>query len=173
MATCALNMDTYSEEVTMETVSQETNAATDSGSEKTFTQAELNAIVEDRLKRDRAKYSDYEELKTKAAEYDKQSEASKTELQKATEKAAKLQAELDKLNKGNEIRAAREKVAKETNVPAELLTGETEEICKEQAKAILNFAKQTGYPAVRDAGESNSSGKITTRDQFADWFNKQ
>jgi len=157
----------------METVNQEaTNASTETG-EKTFTQAELNAIVEDRLKRDRAKYADYEELKTKAAEYDKQTESNKTELQKATEKATKLQAELDRLNKDNEIRAARDKVAKEMNVPADLLTGENEEICKEQAKAILNFAKQTGYPSVKDAGESGGGGKVTTRDQFADWFNKQ
>ena len=104
----------------METVNQEaTNASTETG-EKTFTQAELNAIVEDRLKRDRAKYADYEELKTKAAEYDKQTESNKTELQKATEKATKLQAELDRLNKNNEIRAARDKVAKEMNVPADL-----------------------------------------------------
>lgn len=63
----------------METVKQE---ATE---ERTFTQSELDAIVADRLKRDRAKYADYEQLKDKAAEYDRLSEASKSELQKAVE----------------------------------------------------------------------------------------
>ena len=41
----------------METVKQEVTE------ERTFTQSELDAIVADRLKRDRAKYADYEQLK--------------------------------------------------------------------------------------------------------------
>ena len=43
-----------------ETVNQEQNTEP----EKTFTQAELDAIVGDRLKRERAKYADYSDLKT-------------------------------------------------------------------------------------------------------------
>ncbi len=65
------------------------------GSEKTFTQTELDAIIGDRLARERQKYGDYDSLKAKAAEYDKTQEASKSELQKATEKAGALQKELD------------------------------------------------------------------------------
>ena len=69
------------EEKTMaETVKQETNPAEP---EKIFTQAELNAIVADRLSRERGKYADYEALKTKAAQFDAAQEAGKTELQKA------------------------------------------------------------------------------------------
>ena len=49
---------------------------------KTFTQDELNAIVSDRLKREREKYADYESLKEKATKLDEIEEASKTELQK-------------------------------------------------------------------------------------------
>ena len=44
----------------METVTQENNVET---KKDTFTQDELNSIVNDRLKRERAKYEDYEELK--------------------------------------------------------------------------------------------------------------
>ena len=47
---------------------------------KTFTQAELDAVVKDRLKREREKYSDYEDLKAKAAKFDEAEEANKTEL---------------------------------------------------------------------------------------------
>lgn len=36
------------------------------GGEKTFTQAELDRIVEERLKRERAKYADYDQLKAQA-----------------------------------------------------------------------------------------------------------
>ena len=66
-----------------ETVKQE-NQNPAQEPEKTFTQSELNAIVADRLSRERGKYSDYEELKTKAAQFDAAEEARKTELQKAT-----------------------------------------------------------------------------------------
>ena len=38
--------------------------------ERTFTQTELDAIVRDRLKREREKYADYADLQTKAKAYD-------------------------------------------------------------------------------------------------------
>ena len=114
--------------------------------EHTFTQEELNAIVADRLARERSKYGDYEELKQKAAAYDEAEEANKTELQKQTERAEKLQAQYDALVKTNSVREAREKVARETGVPVELLTSSDEESCKKQAEAILNFAKPKSYP---------------------------
>lgn len=40
------------------------------GAEKTFTQAELDSIVEGRIKREKEKYADYESLKEKAGKYD-------------------------------------------------------------------------------------------------------
>lgn len=140
---------------------------------KTFTQEELNAILNDRLGREKAKYSDYEELKSKAAKLDEIEEASKTELQKVTEKATALQSELDSLKKADEIRQIREKVAKENGVPANLLKAETEEGCVEEAKALLDFKKTVSpnYPQVRDAGEPQGTVKNTTRQQFAEWFN--
>ena len=93
----------------METVNQENNAANnqEQSAERTFSQSELNVIVEDRLKRDREKYSDYNELKAKAAKFDKIEEESKSELQKATERAEALQAELDGLKSAEAIRVMR------------------------------------------------------------------
>lgn len=73
-----------------ETVNQETNgtaAETQENEQRTFTQAEMNAIIQDRLTRERGKYADYEALKAKAAKFDEAEEAGKTELQKANEKA--------------------------------------------------------------------------------------
>ena len=100
---------------------------------KTFTQAEMNAIIEGRLAREREKYSDYDSLKEKAGKFDEIQEANKTEIQKANEKAEVLAKELESLKASNTIKAAREKVAKETAVPVELLTGNDEESCKAQA----------------------------------------
>ncbi len=152
-----------------ETVNQETTGTQE---QKTFTQDELNTIVNDRLKREREKYTDYAELKKKADAYDKYEAESKTELQKATEKAEKLQKELDGIKQEAEIREIREKVSKETGVPANLLSGATEEDCKTQAEAIKAYAKPA-YPNVKDGGETGGSPGVSTAQQFADWLNQK
>lgn len=54
---------------------------------KTFTQAEIDRIVENRLARERAKYSDYDDIKSKADKYEELEAAQKTELEKAQERA--------------------------------------------------------------------------------------
>lgn len=79
-------------------------------------------------------------------------------LKEATDKLAALQEELDKRNHADALRTMRDKVAAENKIPAALLTGETEEACAEQAKAILAFAKSNGYPSVRDGGEPQNHG---------------
>lgn len=86
-----------------------------------------------------------------------------------TAKANALQAELDSMKRAEELRTMRAKVSSEHNVPAELLTGETEEACAEQAKAILAFAKPSGYPSLRDGGELHHVPDSKTRDKFAEW----
>lgn len=142
--------------------------------ERTFAQAEVDAIVETRLKRERAKYADYDELKAKADKYDESVENAKSELQKATERADALQAQVDQMTRANSEREMRARVAEETGVPVSLLTGATEEDCEAQAKAILSFAKPDTYPQVKDKGESNHSpGKKTTSEQFAKWAEEQ
>ena len=139
-----------------ETVNQENSAAGQAEQEeRTFTQSEMNAIIQDRLARERGKYADYEALKAKADQFDAAEQAGKSELQRATERAEALQRQLDELNRSNTIQAARAAAAAATGVPAELLTGETEEVCTEQAEAILRFARP-GYPDVRDGGESDA-----------------
>ena len=159
----------------METVNQETEATKVEAlaeEQQSFTQEELNAIVGKRLAREAEKYADYEELKAKAAKLDELEESAKTELQKATEKAEKLEAELNSLKKAGEVRAMRDEVATETGVPANLLTGETEEDCRKQAEAILSFAKVGDYPSLKDGGEVQHPAKGSTKDQFAQWANK-
>lgn len=156
----------------METVNQ-ASEATREQQEAKFTQADLDRIVQDRLSREREKYGDYAALKEKAAKFDQIEEESKTELQKATERVTALQTELDSLKKANTVRAMREKVAHDTGVPVNLLTADSEDACKEQAKNILEFSRPSGYPKVKDGGEVRTTGKKSTRDSFAEWFNSQ
>lgn len=146
-----------------ETVNQE------NATEKTFTQAELDQIISERLKREREKYVDYDELKEKAQKLDRIEEDAKSELQKATERAEKLESELTQIKHTEEVRTIREKVAKETGVPASLLTGETEADCNEQAAGILSFKTNAAYPTVKDGGEIQKSIDGSTRQQFAEW----
>ena len=141
--------------------------------ERTFTQAELNAIVQKRLGEQAAKYGNYEELKEKALKFDEIEEQSKTELQKVTERADALQKELDGMKKADAVRKIREEVSKETGVPVHLINGETKEQCEEQANAIMTFAKPTSYPVVKDGGEASThTGTGKTRDQFASWLSE-
>jgi len=138
--------------------------------EKTFTQAELDAVVKDRLKREREKYADYDAVKAKATKLDEIEAANKSELEKANEKAAKLEAELNGIKKAAELREMREKIATENNVPANLLTGTSEEECKAQVESIKGLLSANGIPtSVSDGGEPNHSGKVSNQTMFANW----
>lgn len=84
-------------------------------------------------------------------------------------KIAGLENELNGMKQAEALRSMRAKVAAEKKLPADLLTGETEEACAAQADAILTFAKSSGYPAVPDGGEVHNPTTPKTRDQFAEW----
>lgn len=157
-----------------ETVNQEATATVNESpvEEKRFTQADLDKVVADRLARERQKYEGFSELKEKAAKFDELEAASKTELQKATEKAEKLEQELKALKKAEEVRAIRAKVAQDENIPVNLLTGETEEECVAQAKAINAYANPDTYPALRDGGEVQNGVKGSNEQLFADFMRK-
>ena len=90
---------TSSPNTTAETTSTGEGAAkpTESDFKPITTQQDLNRIVSERLSRERAKYSDYESLKAKAAKFDEAEEASKTELEKAQSRAEKAEAKLKSL----------------------------------------------------------------------------
>lgn len=131
----------------------------------TFTQAQVDEIVKKRLQREREHYSDYEELKDKAAKFDEAENQKKSELERVNDELASTKAELESLKKVSAVKSVREKVAAEMGVPANLLHGEDEESCKAEAEAINSFiqTKQPGYPAVKDGGESRTP-KLTKED---------
>ena len=146
---------------------------TTQSTEKTFTQDEVNQIVQERLFKERKKYGevDIDALKADTEALKGQLTESATKLSQETERADKLQAELDEIKKANDIRAIREKVAKESNIPADLLHGEDEETCKAEAEKLVEFARPKGYPTVKDGGEVMAPVvKKSTKEQFAEWM---
>jgi len=133
------------------TVDNATQGAT--AEERTFTQSEMDAIIGERLKRDRAKYADYDELKAKAAKYDEAEEASKSELQKAVEERDRFKAELDKLKAERERAELVAKVAAEKGVDAALLARMSGDV-DENAEFLKEQMAQSKYPSVPDFGEA-------------------
>lgn len=81
--------------------------------ERTFTQADLDRIVQDRLAKEKGKYADYDDLKTKAQKLEEIEQANASEAEKAAKRAeqaeAKVSAATDKLRRANLLAALAEK----------------------------------------------------------------
>lgn len=130
------------------------NATQGAPAEKTFTQAEMDAIIGERIGRLKAKYADYDELKKKADAFDEAAEASKSELQKAVEERDRLKAKLAKLEADRERAEAVAKAAAEHGVDAELLSrmsGDPDENAAYLKQTMANVPK---YGQVVDGGET-------------------
>jgi len=66
---------------------------------RTFTESDVEAIVRDRLARQKRQYGDYDELKAKEAKLAELENAQKSELEKAQAQVAQLQQERDDARK--------------------------------------------------------------------------
>ena len=133
--------------------------------EKTFSQAELNSIVSDRLNKEKEKYEKaIAELNSKTAEYEKQI-AVFTDQAKANAEKMELHAkeisERDAKIKGYEQAALKMRVAHEVGIPYELagrLSGETEEDIKKDAESIKGYLGSTKpVPPLRDTEDASGS----------------
>jgi hypothetical protein len=98
-------------------------------------QADLDRIIGERVARERGKFADYDDLKTKAAEYDKAAEATKSEIQKATERAEAA----ERRAKDAEVTALRAEVASAKGVPLTALAGNTRDELEKAADSILSW----------------------------------
>lgn len=126
------------------------------------TQEAFDAAIRERISRaqraEREKYADYEQLKAKAAEYDKAQEAEKGDLQKAREAIERLKKSAAERDEADKLRELRTKVSKATGVPAELIGGSDEEAMTASAKAIAEFAKKPSAPSVGKPGSFAKDG---------------
>lgn len=136
------------------------------------TQEEFDAAIKDRLTRDREaqakkvaeKYADYEDLKNKTAEYEKQIAGFTEQLKGAEEKDKKI-AELESSVKKYETSALKTKIAHEAGLDYSLatrLTGETEDEIRADAKSLsetIGKMKTSAAPAksTEPAGGANNA----------------
>lgn len=101
------------------------------------TQDELNAALKDRLARERAKFSDYNDLKAKAAKLDEIENANRTEAEKATAKIAELETQLNEMRvESTRLRIATEHGITDADDIRLFLTGTDEETLTAQAKRL-------------------------------------
>ncbi|HEY1395028.1 capsid assembly scaffolding protein Gp46 family protein [Roseateles sp.] len=127
----------------------------------TFTQADLDRIVADRLSRERGKYADYDQLKTKASEFDKLADAQKTEAQKAADAVTAAEAKAQ----AAERRALLLEVASEkgiTAAQAKRLVGNTRDELLADADEFLQSlpGAQPQQPSGRRPVEALKSGSL-------------
>jgi len=148
---------------------QESNTGGDSGFTPPASQDELNKIISERIARERSKFADYKDLQAKAAKFDEIEQASKSEIEKATEKAAVVERERDEAV----TRLARLEVALDkglTPSQAKRLVGNTREELEADADQLLKDLGDSAKPRSPkpDPNQGRSgSGPATTADQFA------
>jgi hypothetical protein len=134
-------------------------------------QEEFDRMVGPRLERERAKFADYDDIKTKAAEFDKAQDAAKTELQKAAERAEKAESERDTLRTAS-LRAEVALAKGLTASQAKRLVGSTKEELEADADELLadlGPSKTTNKadPKNLRSGSSGSSEQLTGKEKAA------
>ena len=108
-------------------------------SERSYTQADLDRIVKERLSRERAKYSDYNDQKAKAGEVD----AMNAELAKAKERIEQLESEKQAAEHERELNRIRSDVAAKYGItdPSILVAGDSEEEIDAFAMKLMKVLK--------------------------------
>lgn len=125
------------------------------------TQEEFDAAIGKRLERERKtisdQYGDYETLKSKVADYEKQ-------IGDLTASRDALQTQV----KGYETNSVKMRIAHEIGIPFELagrLSGETEEEIRKDATAIARFVSKGKYigPLKSDGPDGESTERASMR----------
>lgn len=153
------------------------NGGNNSGWTPPASQEELNRIIADRVSREKAKYADYGDLKAKASKFDELDAASKSELEKAQERAAQAERERDSI----QAETLRLSVIARHQIPAdyhEFVVGSSEEELETKAQKVLKLITDSGksdpFPkADPSQGAGGGARKTDTADIFADFLTKK
>ncbi|GAA1148471.1 hypothetical protein GCM10009651_36410 [Microbacterium natoriense] len=130
-------------------------------------QEDFDAAIQARIARERAKFPDYDELKAKAEKFAEWENSQKTEAEKQKEALEVARRELAEAR----LVATRAQVAASKGVPAELLSGSTQEELEASASALIAFKGQQADPrlVVPTEGRTVTPGS-STADQFASFI---
>jgi ubiquitin len=139
-------------------------------------QQELNAALKDRLDRERAKFKDYNDLKSKAAKLDQIEQANLSELEKANGRITTAEKDRDTAK----AESLRLRIAVTHGISLEdadlFLTGTDEETLTAQAKRLADRTAEMAnaeterkkkHPNVPKEGTSTQTGTTTNEDDLA------
>lgn len=132
-------------------------------------QEQLDKILGSRLERERAKFADYDGLKEKASKFDELEQASKSELQKAIERAEAAEKTASEASRS----ALHTRIAAEEGVPVEVIRGDTEEEARASAQKIREWRdsgsqkKKVPPPGGLKSGATGSNSQTTGKERAA------
>lgn len=133
---------------------------------RTFTQEEVDRIINERLGRERGRKSDYEELKEKAG----QTADLESKLSKALEENEKLKSEAKQAEHEKELSTIRANVAAKHGITdPSVLAGDDEKQIGEYAEKLMKvFAdmRSRGTVADRSARTGQAKAKHSSREDF-------
>jgi hypothetical protein len=134
---------------------------------KTFTQAELDQVVKDRIARERGKFGDYDQLKAAAEELKQLKTAGQSDLERLSGERDTLKGQNGSLSTENmRLRVALEKgLTGDKAVLASRLSGDNEEAMKKDADELLKlFGGGGGAGGGFDGGARGGNGQPQTMD---------
>ena len=141
------------ENTTQVTEGTNQSASAEQTGEKTFTQAEVDKLISERLKRERSKYEGFDDIKAKAAKADSWADYDD------------VKAERDRLTAEIAHRDLLDKVVAETGIPRGLVHGDTEEEMRASAQAVAAYVETLKPQHPTDKGGA-ASPKPTTRESI-------
>lgn len=146
---------------------------------RTYSQADVDRMIGERLARQKAQFGDVDGLKAKAAKLDEIEAKNKTELDKATERATAAEARAT----AAELRLIRQEVAAAKGLPASMaqrLTGSTKEELEADAAQLakeLGGGQNGGGDPARVVADLRSgalpAGQAASSGGGSDWMRAQ
>lgn len=126
-------------------------------------QDDFDKAIQARIARERAKFADYDELKAAADKLREFEDAQKTEAQKQQEALEQAQRELAELT----VAKTRAEVAASKGIPAELLSGSTQEELEASAEALIAYKGEAAQQKLIIPNEGGSPASSAIAD---DWL---
>ena len=133
------------------------------------TQEELDSIIGERLKRQKEsiskQYTDYEELKTKNFDLEKELTELKKSLESSTSSKTELEKQIEELTgkvKAHDLSSLKIKYALENGIPYHLagrISGDDEDSIKADAQSLSDFFKSQTPPPPLKSTETNTKGE--------------
>lgn len=129
----------------------------DKPADKTFTQEQVNAMLAAEKRKLSEKFGDYDDLKSKASKLAEVEEASKTELQKALDRAAAAESRAAKFEAKEQAAKWAAEIVKGSTIPASVLRGSTREELEAHFSELKDLAPKPQRTPV-PAGKPDGSG---------------